>query len=241
MRYPRARVFIPSLLATAFVACSPGHLSKADLEPSKPIRFVSVREKVIALTYDDGPHPIYTPAILRELRLLNAKATFFMIGKQMERWPDITRAVTAEGHAIANHTYSHPIQLASENHQLALHEIEQCDATIKRLTGHGSAYVRPPKGLQGRQLPGLVQQEGYTMVLWSVSAYRHDCRSPEQMAQRVISRVKPGSIVLMHDGSYRMRWRDVEATPLIIKGLRARGYRFVTVPELLSLERQHPL
>lgn len=203
----------------------------------KVIYRVPTAQKIVALTYDDGPHPKFTPEILRVLDKYHVKATFFMIGSRMEQYPDIVRAVLARGHVIGNHTYTHPKDILLDTPAQVIREIDKCEEVIERMTGRRTQLFRPPKGLLDGPVLQIAEEEGYRTVLWSVSADHRGERAPLQMAQRVLSRVRPGSIILAHDGTYPMRWRDVAATPLIIEGLRRRGYRFVTVPELLEQER----
>jgi len=232
----RLRWTIP---AAAFLALAatflPIRLHKARLEAPAPMYRVATRQKVVALTYDDGPHPIYTPKLLKILRRYHVRATFFMIGSRMARWPDLVRQAAREGHVIANHTYTHPNNLENLPRIRIVSELTSEQRLIQRLVGRTYPLFRPPKGLLNRGLAWIAHMEDYKVVLWSVSAYHHDGRTPELMTRRVLEKVHPGGIILMHDGRYPMRWRDVQATPMIIEALKKRGYRFVTVPELLKL------
>lgn len=209
---------------------------QATLQPStRVIREVQTTDKVVALTYDDGPHPVFTPEILRVLDKYNVKATFFMIGNRMEQYPWLVREIIARGHAIGNHTYSHPPDFKFNPADRIGFEIDKCEDVIRLLCGTSPRLFRPPKGLVSNSMLALATMKGYETVLWTVCADNHDAPTPELMAKRVISRVHPGAIILAHDGMYPMRWRDVAATPLIIEGLLKQGYRFVTVPELLNI------
>src|SRR5439155_17382060 len=105
---------------------------------------VPTKEKLAALTFDDGPHPIYTPEILRILDRYRVKATFFMIGSRMEQYPDVVRSVAAHGHAVGNHTYTHPRDLGSEGESQVATELERCERVIERLTGRRTRLFRPP-------------------------------------------------------------------------------------------------
>ena len=204
------------------------------------IRGVPTAEKVVALTYDDGPHPTFTAEILRLLDAYGVKATFFLIGNRVERYPDIVCEMVAKGHAIGNHTYSHPRNLDLESRGQVLVELIQCEAEIRKVTGKRTELFRPPKGIANEQVTKIASDLGYKTVLWTVCADNRFAFTPQMMANRVLSKVSPGSIVLAHDGIYPMRWRDVAATPLIIEGLRRQGYRFVTVPELLEMQSAEP-
>ena len=193
-------------------------------------------EKVVALTYDDGPHPVFTPRLLDILDKYHVKATFFMVGKRMEAYPDIVREVVRRGHVIANHTYSHPSNIDLDTQAQVIRELDRCEQVIERLTGSRAHLFRPPKGMVDGSVFALADDEGYRTILWSVCADHHDALTPQLMAKRVIKHNRPGAIILAHDGSVGTRWKDVAATPLIIEALRKRGYRFVTVPELLKMK-----
>lgn len=199
---------------------------------------VPTREKVVALTFDDGPHPKYTPEILKILDRYHVKATFFMIGSRMNEYPGIVKEVVARGHAIGNHTYTHPHDIEADTEGQIKEELENCERVIERFTGKRTHIFRPPRGLLDGTVFSIASEEKYWTVLWTVSADHHEATTPELMAQRVLKYVKPGGIILLHDGMYSSRWKDVEATHLIIEALRKKGYRFVTVPELLEIAQK---
>lgn len=193
--------------------------------------------KLIALTFDDGPHPIYTPQVLGILRRYKIKATFFLIGERVGRYPEVARQIVAEGHEVGNHTYSHPNGLPKKSLEAIKQEIEICSATIEQVTGIRPQLFRPPRGFLNYRMLTIAQLEGYTTVFWTVSADQKNAPTPEAMAERVLRLAHPGAIILMHDGRINSRWKDVKALPLIIKGLKKQGYKFVTVSELLKLSR----
>jgi peptidoglycan-N-acetylglucosamine deacetylase len=198
---------------------------------------VPTNRKVVALTYDDGPHPVYTPQLLNILDKYNVKATFFMIGREMDKHPEIVKDAVRRGHVIANHTYTHPSDIEADTDAQVIRELELCEETIEKLTGHRAHLFRPPKGLIDGAVFTIAAEEGYRTILWTVCADHHDAPTPELMAQRVLKHIRPGGIILAHDGTFQSRWMDVAATPLIIEGLRKKGYRFVTIPELLKVGR----
>lgn len=198
------------------------------------VQRVMTNEKLVALTYDDGPNPTFTPQILKILDKYNVKATFFMIGKKMEQNPGIVKQVVAHGHAIGNHTYTHPSNIELLSPEQIKQEINKCEDVIFRQTGDRPHIFRTPKGLINGTVATIAEDEGYETILWTVSADHHDAPTPQDMANRVLKHVVPGAIILAHDGMYPIRWKDVAATPLIIEALQKKGYRFVTLPELLS-------
>lgn len=199
-----------------------------------------IKEKVVALTFDDGPHPTFTPEILAILKQKQVKATFFMIGKEMEKYPEVVRQVVRQGHVIGNHTYTHPSNIEADTQGQVRRELEQCEKVIERMTGKRSHLFRPPKGLMDGAVFNTATEEGYRVILWTVCADHHDAPTPELMARRVLKHIRPGGIILVHDGTSNSRKKDVAATPLIIDELTKLGYRFVTVPELLRYSDNRP-
>ncbi len=191
-------------------------------------------EKVVALTFDDGPWAETTEQVLAILSQYNIKATFFWIGKNLKNSPEIAREVVAEGHAIGNHTWSHPYRAMSQS--VAAEEIEDTAALIYQITGVKTSLFRPPGGMLNNGLAAYARQQNYTVVMWSADA--NDYRaSVEAIATNVLRQVKSGAIVLLHDGGGD-RGNTVEALPTIIETLKMQGYQFVTVPELLQIHRE---
>jgi peptidoglycan/xylan/chitin deacetylase (PgdA/CDA1 family) len=247
MKLPGAgRKLLEVVAAALVIVPTTRHTSQALPPRSSIVRSVATKERIVALTYDDGPHPVFTPEILGILDRYGVKATFFMIGSEMEQYPDIVKEVIARGHAIGNHTYTHPQAAPPKRLRLrrlgnievdtaaqVFREIEECERVIERMTGMRTHIFRPPLGLVDRTVSRIVDEQGYRTILWTVSADHHDAPTPQLMAQRVLKRIRPGAIILAHDGSLGIRWKDVAATPIIIQSLLKRGYRFVTVPELL--------
>lgn len=191
------------------------------------------RDKVVALTFDDGPHPVFTPEVLRLLDRYHVKATFFVVGSQARRYPEIVRSMAVKGHVIGNHTYSHPRNLELTTAAQIEREIDACNAVVESLTGKRPNLFRPPHGLINYQILGLARNRGCRTVLWSVCADNHTAPTPRMMADRVLRAVSPGCIILVHDGGTGIRWKDVQATRIIVESLIKNGYRFVTVTDLL--------
>ncbi len=196
-----------------------------------------VRQRAIALTFDDGPHPVYTPEILQILRDHHAVATFFVTGRHAQQYPGLIRSIVAEGSALGNHTYTHPHDYLADSPAAMLREMDACEAVLRRLTGKPSHLFRPPLGRVDREVLETTRLRGYEVVLWTVCGDHHDAPTPELMAQRLIAHAVPGAILLLHDGTYASRWKDVEATRLALPALARRGYRFVTVPQLLRMSQ----
>lgn len=190
-------------------------------------------EKVIALTFDDGPWQKTTRQVLDILKENNIKATFFWVGAALEKNPQIAQQVVAEGHAIGNHTWHHWYHHL--NQETAAKEIKDTAQLIYKTTGAKTALFRPPGGFLNNGVAAYAKQQNYVVIMWSVTSADTDWKAqPSAFVNNVLRGAKPGSIVLMHDGGGDHS-KTVKALPEIISGLRQMGYRFVTIPELLKM------
>lgn len=195
----------------------------------------------VALTFDDGPDPEVTPAVLDALAQHGERATFFSIGRSLEEHPQLARRLVAEGHELGNHSWRHSRWQNLFGTGEHAREIERGEQAIAAVTGSQTRPLyRPPIGLKSPQLARVAYRQQLTLVAWSL--HSHDTRStnPERVAQRVLKKIQPGDIVLMHDGHDRQgRHRPVcaQAVPPILQGLREKSLLCVTVSELLNLPR----
>lgn len=204
-------------------------------------------ERVVALTYDDGPNPPYTTAIVDVLRQEHVHATFFVVGQAVQAYPGIVRLEARDGDAVGNHTWAHEHLVLDDSASLR-ETLERTDRAIYNATGSHTRIMRPPYGGRDWLVLREVRTLGYTPVMWSVPL-ANDWEYPPArvIAQRVLRYVGDGSIIVLHDGnrgivcsrthqSLRVcdRSADVEATRLIVQTLKGEGYRFVTIPELLE-------
>jgi peptidoglycan/xylan/chitin deacetylase (PgdA/CDA1 family) len=195
---------------------------------------VETREKVVALTFDDGPTPEYTQWTLDLLREKGVTATFFLIGDEVDRHPAEAKAIIAAGHEIGNHTYTHPdMTLASE--AMAEEEIGKTDAAIRRAGYTGVIHVRPPFGKKLWGMPLYLAKHDRLTIAWDVEPESHDdiAADPAKIAAHVLEKTRPGSIIILHV-MYPSRETSRAALPAVIDGLKARGYSFVTVSDLLG-------
>lgn len=179
----------------------------------------------IALTFDDGPHPQYTPQLLDGLAKRDVKATFFITGENAESYPDLVRQMYEEGHLIGNHTYSH-LQLNKKNRETFKAELIQTNEIIKEITGEEVVYVRPPYGSWDKSFE---EELNMFPVLWTIDPLDWCSNDVACVINKVIPKVKENSIILMHD-EYAS---TVTAALQIVDELQKEGYIFVTVDEIL--------
>jgi len=198
------------------------------------INDIVTKEKVIAFTFDDGPNPIYTPQILDIFQQYDSKATFYMIGSQMEQHPELVKEVYKQGHEIGNHTYTHP-QLSELNEHDCMHEIIQTENLILDTVGTKPQTFRPPYFDHNEKVEHLICGLGYTMI-GAVNGETLDWEQPgiQHIIDKTRETVGPGSILLFHDG-FGDRSQSIEAVRILVSELISEGYRLVTVSELLKL------
>lgn len=180
---------------------------------------------VIALTFDDGPHPVYTPMLLDGLKERGVRATFFLLGNSLEGNEETVRRMAEDGHLIGNHTFSH-VQLSKVSVEEALREIEDTGRKIEAITGTAPAYIRPPYGDWTEELE---EQLSVEPVFWNVDPMDWKILDAARVTDHVLKNCRDGSIVLLHD-SYET---TVTAALEIIDTLEKQGYTFVTADELL--------
>ncbi|WP_260477599.1 polysaccharide deacetylase family protein [Nonomuraea sp. WAC 01424] len=183
------------------------------------------RVKCVALTFDDGPGP-YTKTLLRHLAKYGARATFFVVGQNVGAYPDVVRRTAEAGHEIGNHTWSHP-DLTKLSRAAIKSQLTRTDEAVESAAGVTPGLVRPPYGALDRDVR---RQSHRPLVLWSVDTLDWRHRDSARVARVSLKRVRPGSVVLFHD----IHPTTVKALPRVLKGLSARGYRFVTVSELFG-------
>jgi peptidoglycan/xylan/chitin deacetylase (PgdA/CDA1 family) len=189
----------------------------------------------VALTFDDGPSED-TERILEILAEHNLRATFFMIGRHVERFPQIARRIVAGGHEIGNHSYSHPIYLYRSPRETR-RQVERAQAVIKETTGVQPKIARPPCGVRTPAYFAAARRLGLRTVQWDVAGFDWKRHSANMIARDVLRRVRAGSIILLHDGDSDGkcdRNATAAALPLIIEGLRERGLSIVPLAELLE-------
>lgn len=195
---------------------------------------VAVAQPFVAMTFDDGPHPQNTARLLDMLRQRNIKATFYVIGRSVDLHPALTRRIVAEGHEIGNHTYTHP-NLSKLSDAEVRSELERTRASIARATGVMPRTMRPPYGaLLQTQRSWIRSEFGYPTILWSVDPRDWQRPGPSVVTSRILAGSHNGAIILAHD----LHASTVDAMPATLDGLLRKGYRFVTVSQLLAMQPQ---
>lgn len=181
--------------------------------------------KKIALTFDDGPHPVYTEQMLELLEKEQVPATFFLLGQNVELYGDLVKEISDEGHLIGNHTYHH-VQITTLPAEQAYEEIEKTSRLIEELTGKGTEYVRPPFGTWN---DGLESKLNLIPVMWTIDTLDWTTENVDRIVDQVVKNAEENDIILMHD-SYKS---TVQAVERIITLLEADGFEFVTVDEVI--------
>ncbi len=245
------RIFSLFTVAISLAACAVGHSQEATTgvaasatpapETGQPVARknsytdVHVAGRYLALTFDDGPHASLTPKLLDMLKKKNAHCTFFIVGQNAAEYPDIVKRAAAEGHEIANHSWSHP-SLSKLSVSGIESQLDRTDAVIEKTIGRGTKLVRPPYGATNATVRKIIAERGEAIILWSVDPLDWKYRNADRVAAKLIEGAAPGAILLAHD----IHPTTVAAVPEVLAKLTAEGYQFVTVSELLEMETLPP-
>jgi peptidoglycan/xylan/chitin deacetylase (PgdA/CDA1 family) len=195
-----------------------------------------VDQPYIAMTFDDGPSAENTPRLLEMLKQRNIKATFFLIGQNVASNPDIVRRILADGHEVGNHSWTHP-QLSKLSDDRVTSEITKTQDAIKDASGFTPTLLRPPYGaITTRQREWIENKFGLNIILWSVDPFDWKRPGASVITQRILTQVHPGAIILSHD----IHKQTVDAMPATLDGLIKKGYRFVTVSQLIAMNSPKP-
>lgn len=207
----------------------------------KVVTLIKTSQKVAALTFDDGPDPETTPAVLDSLARHNVHATFFVVGHRAEKSPQLLQLMAAQGHELGNHSYSHNyLQFKKNDIAIFQSEIERTNAIITLATCRTPTLFRPPGGYLSDRLVKYVNEYPMTVAYWTWLQDPKDWRvgkKGEAIAQHVVSNIAPGQIIILHDGADNSL-ETARAVDLLLTRLIADGYRFVTMSELIQLDER---
>ncbi|WP_326609385.1 polysaccharide deacetylase family protein [Streptomyces scopuliridis] len=193
------------------------------------------KERCIALTFDAGPSE-HTPGLLDILKKEKVPATFFLLGKNhVVKHPDLVRRIAAEGHEVANHTWSHKI-LSDQDPDSVRQELARTQDAIAEITGHKPTLMRPPQGRTDDEVAKVSRELGLAQIMWSATAKDYSTTDSELIKKRILDQADRDGIILLHD----IYDGTVPAVPGIIEELKKRGYTFVTVPQLLAPGHAEP-
>ena len=230
------------ILAGAAAAVSAGYNSMAPRSQLYGRTFIGERRpsRRLALTFDDGPNDPHTLHLLEVLARHNVHATFFMIGSFVEQRPEIARAVAAAGHAIGNHTHTHP-NLIFHSGSVVRRELRDCERALDNAGVVRAGLFRPPFGGRTPIVLRTARDMGLEPIMWSVTAQDWKPHSPERIARLVHRQVLGGDVILLHDGKHLRigadRSASVRAAELIIQRYMGEGYELVTIPEMMKAKQ----
>ena len=188
------------------------------------------QEKLLALTFDDGPHPEYTPQVLDVLKQYDVKATFFVIGERIAGNEDILKRMPAEGHQIGNHSFSHKNTFPWLDAKKMASNLLQCEQAIEQAVGYQATWFRPPFGVTNPTMAKTVKMLGYRVAGWSIRSLDTIKRDKQKVVQRVVSRLKPGAVILLHDRLPETH----RVAEQIIRQAKEKGYAFSTFEEMFD-------
>ncbi|TDD60597.1 polysaccharide deacetylase family protein [Kribbella antibiotica] len=221
-------VAVSAVIGTIVVAAARPHTQPAPAPPPAAAPAATPPPtKYVVLTFDDGPDPAYTPKILAVLAKYEAKATFFEVGKNVAKHPELTKAIHAAGHSVQNHTWAH----ADLRHQTAAgfrKQVGDTDQAIRSAAGVTPGCLRPPYGGVSATVRARAKALGKELVMWTIDSRDWSKPGPAVIESRVLGGVKSGSVILLHDGGGN-RSQTIEALPSILEKLKAQGYGFRTL------------
>lgn len=218
-------VFLVWLVITMIGSFSPGwsfHLKSFTSNPN-------ISTKKIAITFDDGPHPVITLKVLKLLDDYNAKATFFCIGQQVEMHPEVLQSIIKEGHLAGNHSYSHNYFIDFKSTQGWIAELKRTDEVMEKVTGSKPTLFRPPFGVTTPHLAKAVKASGYHIISWNIRSFDTILKNPEVILKRLTHKIKPGSVILLHDNHPKIEY----ILERLLQFLQQNGYQMVTINQLL--------
>ena len=194
----------------------------------KSICRIRTKEKVVFLSFDDGPSDQFTPVILDILKRNNVKASFFCIGQHAEVYPDLVRRISSEGHRIGNHTNSHNWKIAFKPSSIIEAEIDRTNNILFDITGSKPELFRPPFGITNPSIAKAIKGSGMQSVGWDIRSFDTISKDPQKLVRRISDKLRPGSIILLHDN------REITSRILneLIETIQNKGYKIVSLADI---------
>ena len=192
----------------------------------------TLTQKAVAISFDDGPHPEFTPEVLQLLKKYNAKATFFLIGKNAEKYPELVSEILSEGHSIGNHTYSHAKNFGFFSTQKVISELKRTNQIVTQLTGLKMMLYRPAFGVTNPMIKRALRQLGMQSIGWNKRSYDTTNLGQKQVYRRVVKQLKKGDIILLHDRSKK----TVDVLEQLLLFLQENGFNAITVNKMFGIK-----
>ena len=192
----------------------------------------NIKEKCIAITFDDGPNNKFTPQILELLKTYNAKATFFCTGKQIEQHAHIVKNIVCDGHTIGNHSYSHSTYFDFYGTQKVIDEIEKTNNLIENLIGKKMNLFRPPYGVTNPSISKAIKRTKHHVIGWNIRSLDTVKNNEQKILNRIIKKVSPGAVILLHDS----KEISVSVLEQLLLFLQQKGYQSITINTLFNIE-----
>jgi peptidoglycan/xylan/chitin deacetylase (PgdA/CDA1 family) len=223
--------------ATAVAAITAGYQSMAPTGQWYGRTFTGLTRgtKQLALTYDDGPNDPHTLHLLEVLAKHNVHATFFLIGRYLQQRPDLAREIVKAGHAVGNHTFTHPPLIFKSDAEIR-RELSDCNKALRDALGQPITLFRPPFGARRPAVLRIARELGLEPIMWNVTGYDWNVPPAAVIEQNVSKQIRGGNVILLHDGGHKQMGTDrsqtVLATDHLIAKYKSEGYEFVTIPEM---------
>jgi peptidoglycan/xylan/chitin deacetylase (PgdA/CDA1 family) len=189
------------------------------------------QEKVLALTFDDGPHPVHTPVILDILEKYQVKAAFFVIGSEAEKYPHLLQKIHQQGHIIGNHSFEHNFAYSVKSKAQLIADADLCDELIREIIKKTPSFYRPPYGVTNPNIRHLIQKKKYYCIGWSLRTYDTMAKSAKALSEKSLKQLQNGDVVLFHD---RLAI-TCEALPAFLEGIKNKGFRTERIDTLFQL------
>jgi peptidoglycan-N-acetylglucosamine deacetylase len=225
--------------ASAAAAVAAGYQTKSPTGQWYGRTFIGVSRpsRQLALTYDDGPNDPHTQRLLELLAKHNVHATFFLIGRYVQQLPRIAREISQAGHAIGNHTFTHPSLIFKSKAEIA-RELTSCRAALEDAIGGHSNLFRPPFGSRRPAVLRVARELGFEPVMWNIAGYDWKALSATQIERNIASKIRGGDVILLHDGGHKHigvdRFQTILATERLLTRYKAGEFEFVTVPQMMN-------